>query len=85
MYLLEIRSYCCIIILYIVMYAPSINIGVDIAMVVSREGAWRKLKHSNCDLINSPLPWYPEQSDYVVCSIKQGEGFRVCSMLYVSI
>ena len=69
--LYRIGNTCNLFSIYVVMYAANINIGLDMTTAASREELWKKLKPSpNCNMMNVPLPWYPEQKDYAVCSIK---------------
>ena len=70
--------------IYVVLYAANINIGLDMTTAASREELWKKLKPSpNCNMMNVPLPWYPEQKDYAVCSIKHGK-LILCEILLIS-
>ena len=57
----------------LVLYGAKIgSLGVDTASFKSREDLWLK-KQSSLNLINSPLPWYPEVAGYAVCEIVVGK------------
>ena len=38
-----------------------------------REAIWKENRGMSFTLINSPLPWYPEQAGYSVCEIVDGK------------
>ena len=64
-------------------YAADINVGLDMSNTGTREDLWKKVK--SCNLMNTPLPWYPEQDGYGVCSIKQGKQLSGNMSIHVSL
>ena len=57
---------------HVVKYAANVGqLGLDMDEVFTREELWNEKKLS-LDLINSPLPWYPEQEGFCVCEVQKG-------------
>lgn len=55
------------------MYAAYIaTLGLDQTTKGTREDIWTKDKKESLNLINSPIPWYPEVAGYKVCEIRNG-------------
>lgn len=64
-----------IIIVHIVKYAANVGcVGLDMDEVFTREELWTSKKKLSLDLINSPLPWYPEQVGFCVCEVHKGKN-----------
>ena len=51
--------------------------------IFSREEIWNARRTLSLDMINTPMPWYPEQAGYAVCEITCGKYLEViCYLCY---